>query len=56
MVPAGRQSWFELAMYLIAHKQIDPRPLISEIMPLEDIQRAIDSQFSGENIAVLLKP
>lgn len=45
-----------LSLYLIAHKQIDPRPLISEIMPMEDIQRAIDSRYSGENIAVLVKP
>ncbi len=55
-MPAGRQSSFGLSLNLLAHKQIDPRPLISEIMPLEDIQRAFDSQYSGENIAVLLKP
>jgi|TARA_Y100000310_G_scaffold345645_1_gene467665 threonine dehydrogenase-like Zn-dependent dehydrogenase len=42
------------SMYMIAHKQIDPKPLISEIIPLDDCQRAMDSVYSGENIAVLL--
>ncbi|HJN52642.1 MAG: zinc-binding dehydrogenase [Pseudomonadales bacterium] len=42
------------SMYMIAHKQIDPKPLISEVIPLDDCQRAIDSVYSGENIAVLL--
>ena len=54
--PTPSKRMFELAMYLIAHKRLDPRPLISEIMPLEDVQKAIDSLYSGENIAVLLKP
>ncbi len=44
------------SMYLIAHKQIDPKPLISEIIPFADIQRAVDSVYSGRNITVLLKP
>jgi L-iditol 2-dehydrogenase len=43
------------SMYLIAHKQIDPKPLITEIIPFDDCQRAIDSVYSGRNIAVLLK-
>jgi len=50
------RNMMALALYLVAHKQIDPKPLISEIMPMEDIQRAIDSRYSGENIAVLLRP
>jgi len=45
-----------LSMYMISHKQIDPKPLISEIIPFEDCQRAIDSVYSGKNIAVLMKP
>ena len=53
--PGGEDS-LGLSMHLIAHKQVDPRPLISEIMPLADIQRALDTQYSGENIAVMLKP
>jgi len=44
------------SMYLISHKQIDPKPLVTEIIPFDDVQRAIDSVYNGENIAVLLKP
>jgi (R,R)-butanediol dehydrogenase/meso-butanediol dehydrogenase/diacetyl reductase len=54
--PAGSENVSVLSMYLIAHKQIDPRPLISEIIPFADVQRAVDSVYSGQNIAVLLKP
>ena len=54
--PAGSQNVMTLSMYLIAHKQIDPRPLITGIIPFDDCQRAIDSVYSGENVAVLLKP
>lgn len=42
------------ALHMISRKQIDPKPLISEIIPLDDCQRAIDSVYNGENIAVLL--
>lgn len=45
----------EDSMYMLARQQIDPKPLISEIIPFDDCQRAIDSVYSGENIAVLLK-
>ena len=54
--PAGAGDMMALSMYLISHKQIDPRPLISEVIRFEDCQRAIDSIYSGKNIAVLLKP
>ena len=54
--PAGTLNIMGLSMYLIAHKQIDPRPLITEIIPFKDCQRAIESVYSGSNIAVLLKP
>ena len=54
--PAGAQNISALSMYLISHKQIDPRPLISEIIPFAEVQRAVDSVYSGKNIAVLLKP
>jgi threonine dehydrogenase-like Zn-dependent dehydrogenase len=53
--PAGAQNISALSMYLISHKQIDPRPLISEIIPFDQVQRAVDSVYSGSNIAVLLK-
>jgi len=44
------------ALNLMANKSVDVRPLISEIMPLADVQRGFDSMRSGQNIAVLLKP
>ncbi|MGO9017920.1 MAG: zinc-dependent alcohol dehydrogenase [Syntrophobacteraceae bacterium] len=50
------QNVLALSMYVISHKQIDPRPLISEIMPFEEVQKAVDSVYKGDNIAVLLKP
>lgn len=40
--------------YLISRKQIDPKPLISEVIPFDDCQRAFDSVYNGENIAALL--
>jgi len=45
-----------IPMNLIAHKQVNVKPLISEIIPLVEAQRAFDSMYSGENITVLLKP
>ena len=45
-----------LSMRLVANKQVNVKPLISAIMPLEDVQKAFDSMYSGENIVVLLKP
>jgi len=44
------------SLYMVAHKQVDPRPLITEVIPFDDCQRAVDSVYSGKNIAVLLKP
>ena len=49
-------SPLSIPMNLIAHKQVNVKPLISEIIPLEEAQRAFDSMYSGENIVVLLKP
>jgi len=46
----------QTALNLMANRLVDVRPLISEIMPLEDAQRGFDSIRSGRNIAVLLKP
>lgn len=42
------------AMYMIAHGLINPEPLISQILPFDDCQQAINSVYSGDNIAVLL--
>jgi len=44
------------SLSLIAHKQVDVRPLISEIVPLEDVQKAFDTMRGGKNIVTLLKP
>jgi len=54
--PASGPNVMTMSMYLISHKQIDPRPLISEIIPFDECQRAIDSVYNGTNIAVLLGP
>lgn len=54
--PAGFMGISNLAMYLLEHKQVDPTPLVTEVIPFSDCQRALDSVYSGENIAVLLKP
>ncbi len=43
------------AMYMIAHKQIDPVPLITEVIPFDECQRAIDSVYGGQNIAALMR-
>ena len=45
-----------IALGMLAHKQLDPKPLLSGTMPFEEIQQAIDSTYSGEHLAVLLKP
>jgi threonine dehydrogenase-like Zn-dependent dehydrogenase len=46
----------EIALHMLAHKQLDPTPLLSGTMAFDDIQKAIDSTYSGENLAVQLKP
>jgi threonine dehydrogenase-like Zn-dependent dehydrogenase len=44
------------ALRLLANKQMSPQALITETMHYPDIQKAIDSTISGENLAVLLRP
>jgi (R,R)-butanediol dehydrogenase/meso-butanediol dehydrogenase/diacetyl reductase len=44
------------SLNLIAHKKVNIKPLISEILPLTEAQRGFDSIWSGKNLAVLLKP
>jgi len=53
---AGPSGLIYTSMRLIANKQVNVKPLISEIIPLKDVQRAFDSMYSGENIVALLKP
>jgi (R,R)-butanediol dehydrogenase/meso-butanediol dehydrogenase/diacetyl reductase len=52
----GPSGLIYTSLRLIASKQVNVKPLISEIIPLKDAQRAFDSMFSGENIVALLKP
>ncbi len=44
------------ALNLIAHGQVDVKPMISEIVPIDEVQRGFDSIWSGDNIVVLLQP
>ena len=52
----GPSGLIYTSMRLVASKQVDVKPLVSEIIPLKDVQRAFDSMYSGENLAPLLKP
>jgi len=52
----GPSGLIYTSMRLIENKQVNIKPLISEIIPLKDVQRAFDSMYSGENLAPLLKP
>ncbi len=52
----GPSGLIYTAMRLVASKQVNVKPLVSEIIPLKDVQRAFDSMYSGENLAPLLKP
>ncbi|MHC4665897.1 MAG: zinc-dependent alcohol dehydrogenase [Planctomycetota bacterium] len=52
----GPSGLIYTSMRLIAGGQVNVRPIISEIIPLKEAQRAFDSMYSGENIAPLLKP
>ncbi len=44
------------ALNLIASGQVNVTPMISEVLPLKDVQRAFDALWSGENIVSLLQP
>ena len=39
---------------MLAHKQLDPKPLLSWATPLEDVQKAIDSGYATEMVLMLL--
>ena len=43
-------------MKLMEYKRVNCKPLISEIMPLTDVQKAFDSLYEGKNLLVMLKP
>jgi Zn-dependent alcohol dehydrogenase len=44
------------ALNLIASGQVDVTPMISEILPLAEVQRGFDALWSGQNIVSLLQP
>ena len=44
------------AMTLMQYKQVDCRTLVSATMPLEDVGKAFDSLYAGENLLVMLEP
>jgi len=46
----------DTTLRLLQYKRVNVDPLISEIMPLKDAEKAFDSMYSGEKIAVLLAP
>ena len=44
------------AMALIENGRVNLKPMVTEVIPLEEAQRAFDSLRNGTNIAVVLKP
>ena len=44
------------AMKLIENGQVNLKPMVTEVIPLEEAQRAFDSLHQGKNVAVVLKP
>ena len=44
------------AMKLIENGQVNLRPMVTEVMPLEEAQTAFDSLHDGTNVAVVLRP
>lgn len=46
----------ENSLHMLAYDQMDPKPMISGRMQFKDIQKAIDSTYAGENLAILLTP
>jgi (R,R)-butanediol dehydrogenase/meso-butanediol dehydrogenase/diacetyl reductase len=54
--PPWQKNPMTTAMRMMANKQVDVKPLITAIMPLDEVQKGFDSVYNGENIAVLLNP
>jgi len=44
------------ALKLIEYQRVNVKPMITEIVPLDEAQRAFDSLHEAKNVAVLLKP
>jgi L-iditol 2-dehydrogenase len=47
---------YALALNLIANKKIDVAPLITDVFPLKDINKAFERAASGEGGKILIKP
>jgi Zn-dependent alcohol dehydrogenase len=44
------------ALTLIATRQVDVTPMISEMLPLDEVQRGFDALWSGKNIVSMVQP
>ena len=44
------------ALKLMEYKRVNVKPMITEIVLLDEVQRAFDSLHEAKNVAVLLKP
>ena len=44
------------SLNLIANELVDLKPMITEIIPLDDVQRACDDMWSGKNIVSMVTP
>ena len=44
------------SLNLIARKQVDVKPMVSEVLPLDQVQTAFDKIWSGENIVSIVEP
>jgi len=44
------------SMKLIENGQVNLKPMVTEVIPLDEAQRAFDSLHEGTNVAVVLKP
>jgi len=44
------------SLNLMARKQVDVKPMITETLPLDEVQRAFDAIWDGTNIVSLVKP
>ena len=51
-----RQTPMVRSLNLIASGAIDLKPLITEIIPLEEIQRGCNDMWSGKNIVSMMTP
>ena len=51
-----RQTPMIKSLNLIANGQVNVRPMITETIPLDDIQRACDAMWSGKNVVSMIKP